>query len=51
VGSPAENSPLGRPTHRWEDSIKTDLKSGGKAWSVMDRGVTCVNVLMSLRVA
>jgi hypothetical protein len=41
VGNPAGKSPFGRPRNRWEDKIKTDLKSGGKAWTVMDRGVTC----------
>jgi hypothetical protein len=51
VGNLAGKSPLGRPRNRWEDNIKTDLKSGGKAWTVTDRGVTCVNAVMNLRVA
>jgi hypothetical protein len=26
--------PLGRPRHRWEDNIKTDLQEvGGEAWT------------------
>ena len=51
MGRPAGNSPLGRPRHRWEDNIKLDLKSGGKAWTGMDRGVTCVNAVMNIRFA
>jgi hypothetical protein len=26
VGKPEEKRPLGRPRHRWEDSIRMDLK-------------------------
>ena len=26
VGKPEGNRPLGRPRHRWEDNIKTDLQ-------------------------
>ena len=26
VGKPEGKRPLGRPRHRWEDNIKTDLK-------------------------
>jgi hypothetical protein len=26
VGKPEELRPLGRPRHRWEDNIKTDLQ-------------------------
>ena len=51
VARSAENSPPGRPRHRWEDNIKMDLKSGVKAWTGTDRGVTCVNAVMKLRFA
>jgi len=49
VGRPTENSPSGRPRHRWEDTIRMDLKSGGKAET--DRSVTCVSAVMNLRFA
>jgi hypothetical protein len=26
VGTPDENTPLGRPRHRWEDNIKMDIR-------------------------
>jgi len=26
VGNPGRKGPVGRPTHRWEDNIKTDLR-------------------------
>jgi hypothetical protein len=26
VGKPERKTPLGRPRHRWEDNIKTDLR-------------------------
>jgi hypothetical protein len=29
VGRPEGRRPLGRPTHRWEDNIKTDLRELG----------------------
>jgi hypothetical protein len=29
VGSPKGTIPLGRPTHRWEDNIKMDLREIG----------------------
>jgi hypothetical protein len=29
VGRPEGKKPLGRPTHRWEDNIKMDLKDIG----------------------
>jgi hypothetical protein len=35
VGKPGEHSPSGRPRHRWENSIKMDLKEVG--WKVTDR--------------
>jgi hypothetical protein len=28
VGKPEGKRPLGRPRHRWEDNIKTDLQEG-----------------------
>jgi hypothetical protein len=34
VGKPEEKSPLGRPRHRWVDSIKMDLREIG--WDGMD---------------
>jgi hypothetical protein len=29
VGNPEEKRPLGRPTHRWVDNIKMDLREIG----------------------
>jgi hypothetical protein len=29
VGKPEGRRPLGRPRHRWEDNIKTDLREVG----------------------
>ena len=29
VGTPEENSPLGRPRRRWKDNIKRDIKEVG----------------------
>jgi hypothetical protein len=29
VGGPKRKKPLGRPRHRWEDNIKTDLRAKG----------------------
>jgi len=34
VVKPEAKRPLGRPTHRWEDNIKTDLQEVG--WGGMD---------------
>jgi hypothetical protein len=34
VGKPEEKRPLGRPRHRWEDSIKIDLREIG--WGGID---------------
>jgi hypothetical protein len=49
--------PLGRPRHRWEDSIKMDLQEvrwGGMDWIDMaqdrDRWWALVNAVMNLRV-
>jgi hypothetical protein len=34
VGKPEGNSQLGRPRHRWEDNIKTELQElGSGAWT------------------
>ena len=30
VGKPERKTPLGRPRHRWEDHIKTDLQEVGR---------------------
>jgi hypothetical protein len=57
VGKPEERRPLGRPSRRWQDNIKMDLREVG--WGVMDwinlgqhrdslRAL--VNTVMSLRV-
>ena len=40
VGKPEGNSPLERPRHRWEDSIKIDLQKvgcGGMDWIELAR--------------
>jgi len=57
VGKPEGKRPLGRPRHRWEDNIKTDLQEvgcGGMDWMEVaqdrDRWRALVNVLMNLRV-
>jgi transcription termination factor 2 len=34
VGKPEGRRPLGRPRHRWEDNIKTDLRKVG--WGCVD---------------
>jgi hypothetical protein len=34
MGKPEGKRPLGRPTHRWEDNIKMDLRE--KEWGDMD---------------
>ena len=49
---PEDKRPLGRPTRRWEDSVKMDLQEvewaawTGLFWS----GSAVVNVVMNLRV-
>jgi hypothetical protein len=57
VGRPEGRRPLGRPRHRWEDSIKMDLREVG--WEGMnwielaedrDRWRALVNAVMNLRV-
>jgi hypothetical protein len=57
VGRPEGRRPLGRPRHRWEDNIKTDLREVG--WGSMnwielaqdrDRWWALVNAVMNLQV-
>jgi len=57
VGKPEGKRPLGRPTRRWEDAIKMDLKEvgcGGMDWIELvlyrDRWRALVNAVMNLRV-
>jgi hypothetical protein len=57
VGRPEGKRPLGRPKHRWEDSIKMDLKEtglNGVNWiQLAQDGVqwqACMNMVMILRV-
>ena len=57
VGKPEGMRPLGRPRHRWEDTIKMDLQEvgcGGMDWIELaqyrDRWRALVNVVMKLRV-
>jgi hypothetical protein len=57
VGKPEGKRPPGRPRHRWEDNIKTDLQEegwGGMDWIQLaqdrDRWWTLVNAVMNLRV-
>jgi hypothetical protein len=58
VGRPEGRRPLGRPRHRWEDSIKMDLQEvgwvGGMDWIDMtqdrDRWLALVNAVMNIRV-
>jgi hypothetical protein len=33
VGKPEGKRPLGRPTRRWVDNIKMDLRYGGVIWT------------------
>jgi hypothetical protein len=56
VGKPEGRRPLGRPRHRWEDSIKTDLWEVGCGcvdWIGLaqdrDRWRALVNAVMNLR--
>jgi len=55
VGKPVGKIPLGRPRHRWEDNIKTDLQEvgcEGMDWIELaqDRGrwQALVNTVMNL---
>jgi hypothetical protein len=57
VGKPEGKRPLGRPTRRWEDAIKMDLKEvgcGGMDWIELvqyrDRWRALVYLVMNLRV-
>ena len=56
VGKPKGNIPLGRPRHRWEVNINTDIHEvgGGKEWIDLaqnkDRLHALVNAVMNLRV-
>jgi hypothetical protein len=56
VGKPEGRRPLGRPRHRWEDNIKTNLQEvGGETdWIDVaqdrDRWLAVVNKAMNLRV-
>jgi hypothetical protein len=57
VGKPEGKRPLGRPRHRWEDAIRTDLREtglGGVDWIRMaqdkDRWRAVVSAVMNLRV-
>ena len=56
VGRPDGKRPLGRPRHRWEDSIKMDLKEvgcGNMGWIKLARDRdgwrALVNAVMNLR--
>jgi hypothetical protein len=57
VGKQEGKRPLGKPTHRWQDNIKVDLRD--KGWGSMDwinlaqdrdRWRALVNTVMNLRV-
>ena len=56
VGKPEGKRPLGRPRHRWEDSIKMDLQEVGEGGDRMelaedrDRWRAFVNKVMNFRV-
>ena len=56
VGKSEGKRSLGRPRHRWEDNIKTDLREvgGGGDWIELaqdrDRWRALVNKVMNLRV-
>ena len=54
VGKPEGRRPLGRPRHRWEDNIKTDLQEVGGGcgdWKELaqdrDRWRALVNTVMN----
>jgi hypothetical protein len=57
VGKPERKRPLGRPTLRWENNIKMDLRGigwGGMDWIDLaqdrDQWRALVNAVMNLRV-
>jgi hypothetical protein len=57
VGKPEGKRPLGRPKHRWEDTIKMDgweVGCGGMDWIELgeerDRWWALLNAVMNLRV-
>ena len=57
MGNPEGKRPLGRPSRRWDDNIKMDLKEtgcGGTDWIDMaldtSRWRALVNAVMNLRV-
>jgi len=57
VWKPEGKRPVGKPSRRWEDNIKTDLQElgcGGMDWVELaqdrDRWRAVVNVVMKLRV-
>ena len=58
VGKPEGKRPFGRPRHRWENNIKTNLQEvggGGMDWICLaqdrNRWRTFVNAVMNRRVA
>jgi len=58
MGKPEENRPLGRPSRRWEDNIKTDLQKVGCGvmdWIELaldwDSWRALVNAVMNIRVS
>jgi hypothetical protein len=57
VGKPEEKKPLGRPRHRWVESVKIDLRVtgwDGRDWIDLaqdrDQWRALANTLMNLRV-
>jgi hypothetical protein len=57
IGRPEGGRPLGRPRHRWEDSIEMDLQAvglGGVDWIELaqdrDRWRALLNAVINLRV-
>jgi hypothetical protein len=57
VGKPEGKGPLGRPTRRWVDNMKLDLREigwGGKDWIDLaqdrDHWRALVNMVMNLQV-